>query len=87
MDKLSFVNTKHYKNLVILRVTISSHDYNFDFQIPKLAYNGHHTSLMYTINSKKIGYFRFKNDILLYLVIVTNASVIYHEVMLRCTIF
>ena len=42
---------------------------------------------MYVINTKKIGSCRFKNNILLYLENVTNASVIYQEVMLRCAIF
>ena len=33
-------------------VTKSSHNYNFNFQIPKLTYNAHHTHLMYAINTK-----------------------------------
>ena len=41
MNKFSYVNTKHH------------HNYSFDFQIPKLTSNAHHTHLVYVINTKK----------------------------------
>ena len=53
---------------------MSSHNYNFDLQIPKY---------------QKIGSCRFKNGILLYLASVANEFVIYQEEMLflSCAIF
>ena len=81
MNKLSYV-----KKIFGVFITIS-HNYNFDFQISKLTYNAHHTHLMYAINTKKIGSCRCKNYILLYLENVTNAPVIYEEVMFCCAIF
>ena len=78
MNKLSYVKTKHYKDLLFL--LLQKH-LIIDFLIPKLTCNVHHNHLMYAINTKTIGSCRFQN-ILLYLVSVTNAFIMYLEVML-----
>ena len=86
MNKLSYVNTKHYKNLVFLLLQYHLMIANLTFEFPNL----HIMFLIpiYVCNEyQKICSYRSKNDILPYLASVTNASLIYQEVMLHCAIF
>ena len=53
MNTFSYVNAKTLQKFVVFIVLISSHNYNFDFQIPRLTCNAHHTHLMYGTNTKK----------------------------------
>ena len=75
MNKFSYVNTKHYNKFGVFIVTILSHNYNFASK-----FSNWYIMLIipsYVCNEyQKIGSCRFKNDILLYLASVTNASVI-----------
>ena len=53
MNKLLYVKHETLQKFGVFVVTISSYNYNFDFQIPMLTYNAHHNHLMYAINTKK----------------------------------
>ena len=85
MNKLSYVNTKHYKNLFLLL------QYHLMITILTSKFLNWHIMLIYPcyvpINTRKIGSYRSKNDILLYLASVTDASLICQKVLLHCAIF
>ena len=53
LNKLLYVKHETLQKFGVFIVTISSYNYNFDFQIPILTYNAHHNHLMYAINTKK----------------------------------
>ena len=53
MNNFSYVSAKILQKFVVFIVLISSHNYNFDFQIPRLTCNAHHTHLIYATNTKK----------------------------------
>ena len=89
MNKLSYVNTKHYKNLVFLLLQYHLIITILTFEFPNWYIMPISSSYSSFICNKyqKIGSCRFKNYILLYLASVTNASVVYLEVIIRCAIF
>ena len=83
MNNLSYVNTKHYENLVFLLlqyhpiITILTSKFPLYAILTSFVCNEY----------QKIGSCRFKNYILLYLASVTSTSVIYWRVLLHCAIF
>ena len=87
MNKLSYVNTKHYENfflllqyhLMITILTSKFPNWHIMLIIPILCCNKY--------QNRKIGSYRSKNDILLYLASVTNASLVCQKVLLHCAIF
>ena len=72
LNNLSYVNTKHYKNLVFLLL-----QYHPIITILTSKFHLYAILTSYVCNEyQKIGSCRFKNDILLYLASVTSTSVI-----------
>ena len=53
MNKLPYVNRKHYKNLVFLLLQYHLIITILTFKFANLTYNVHHAYLMYAINAKK----------------------------------